>query len=190
MPTSPKSSNPPKVVPTLSLSLSLSEESSSPVNPNKKQKSFTLVELIIVIIIVGILAAVGISQYSLTVEKGRTAEAKTRIGTMRQLAYQYYLENGSLSGITNADVGMTNTCTSTDFYNYYVSVYLPLGVVKLVASRCTSNGKTPNASSSYYYYQVFTPSSGNITWYSCKASDNSSYLGLPCCAPGYWCSYL
>jgi len=42
---------------------------------------FTLVELIIVIIIVGVLAAVGISQYSLTVEKSRLAEAKIHLGS-------------------------------------------------------------------------------------------------------------
>ncbi|MHB8158241.1 MAG: prepilin-type N-terminal cleavage/methylation domain-containing protein [Desulfocucumaceae bacterium] len=53
--------------------------------PKSLSRSFTLIELIVVIIIVGILAAVGISQYSLTVEKARTAEAKVRIGAMRQL---------------------------------------------------------------------------------------------------------
>jgi prepilin-type N-terminal cleavage/methylation domain-containing protein len=34
-------------------------------------RSFTLVELIIVVIIVGILAALGLTQYSLVVEKSR-----------------------------------------------------------------------------------------------------------------------
>ncbi|MDD5691992.1 MAG: type IV pilin protein [Candidatus Omnitrophica bacterium] len=174
MPTSPKSSNPPKVVPTLSLSLS--EESSSPVNPNKKQKSFTLVELIIVIIIVGILAAVGISQYSLTVEKGRTAEAKTRIGTMRQLAYEYYLKNGSLTDMQNADAGVDATCSSTDFYKYSLGTNYGT-CVKLQASRCTSDGKTPNASRAYTYGMTYCPGSAGGWW--CRYSDSKPCFGLP-----------
>ena len=52
------------------------------------KKAFTLIEIIIVIIIVGILAALGISQYSIIVERGRITEAKTRLGTMRQLAQE------------------------------------------------------------------------------------------------------
>ncbi len=109
---------------------------------------FTLIGLIVVIIIVGILAAVGMTQYSLIVEKSRTAEAKIRIGTMRQLAYQFYLENGSLVLLQNADLGVDNTCASTGYYRYVM-----LGGTTdwryLAAYRCTSGGKTPNALREY-----------------------------------------
>lgn len=142
-------------------------------------KSFTLIELIIVIIIVGILAAVGISQYSLVVEKGRTTEAKERIGTMRQLAYQYYLEHGSLTGLTNADLGVDYTCHSTDFYKYNASD-LTSTMVDLLASRCTSGsgGKTPDSSWGYYYYLRYFPATGQSTWYCEKVADGSHCFGL------------
>jgi len=98
------------------------------------------------------------TQYTLIVEKARTAEARVRIGVMRQLAYQYYLENGSLTGIQYADVGVDNTCASTDFYRYYVNNYTTYA--NLAAYRCTSGGKTPNASRAYYYYLQFYPGTG------------------------------
>ncbi|TAM37901.1 prepilin-type N-terminal cleavage/methylation domain-containing protein [bacterium] len=142
----------------------------------EKKHGFTLVELIIVIIIVGILAAVGITQYSLMVEKGRTAEAKVRIGTMRQLAYEYYMNNGTVLTMTNADAGVDNTCASTGFYRYYVNFY-PSNVT-LVAARCTSGGKTPNASRGYYYYLNFNPVTGASTWACQWIDDQSSCFGL------------
>jgi len=166
-----KVSKPPNALPTLS------EENSSLTNPNKKQRSFTLVELIIVIILVGILAAIGISQYSLTVEKSRLAEAKTRIGTMRQLAYQFYLEHGSLDGMQNADVGVDNTCASTDFYLYKIGSNTGT-YADLHADRCTSGGKTPNASWSYFYYLHYFPGTGQGDW-RCHYPDGTPCFGLP-----------
>jgi len=108
----------------------------------KLKHGFTLIELIVVIIIVGILAAMGISQYSLTVEKSRLAEAKIRIGAMRQLAYDYYLNNGTFVGIANPDVGVDNTCYSTDYYRYTVASSAA-AVMYMRATRCSGQGKAP-----------------------------------------------
>ena len=130
------------------------------------------------IIIVGILAAVGMTQYSLIVEKARTAEGKVRIGAMRHLAYQYYLENGSLTGIQNTDVGVDYTCASTDFYMYKVTgIYADHA--ELRADRCASGGKTPNASRAYYYYMQYYPGTGQSDWHCAYADDSSSCFGLP-----------
>ena len=140
-------------------------------------QSFTLVELIIVVIIVGILASLGLTQYSLMVEKSRTVEARVRLGTMRQLAYEFYLSNGDVISIQNADVGVNNTCASTDFYRYLVVGYP--GTAQLQASRCTNSGKPPNASRGYTFYVNFSPGTGVADWYCGYSDDSSSCFGLP-----------
>jgi len=141
-------------------------------------KSFTLVELIIVVIIVGILASLGFTQYSGVVEKTRLGEAKVRIGVMRNLAYEYYLNNGSLDGITNADVGGDNVCTSSGYYKYFFWAGDSTRLL-LVADRCTSGGKAPNAIREYVYFMNFYPGTGTIRW-SCHYSDvTSCCYGLP-----------
>jgi prepilin-type N-terminal cleavage/methylation domain-containing protein len=145
-------------------------------------KSFTLVELIIVVIIIAILAAIGLSQYSLIVEKFRLAEAKTRIGNMRVLAYQYYLEHGDLSGIQDADVG-AEPCDSAHWYRYW-TVNWEETLVGLVADRCTYNdGKSPNGAKRYWYSLTYYPATGQQIWY-CEwangdADDGTGCFGLP-----------
>jgi prepilin-type N-terminal cleavage/methylation domain-containing protein len=144
---------------------------------NIAKNGFTLVELIIVVIIVGILASLGLTQYSSVVEKSRLAEAKVRVGVMRQLAYEYYLNNGGVSGIQQADVGVNNSCTTSDFFRYNVwndgSAWYDLQ-----AYRCTSSGKSPNASQQYLFGVYFNPITGATTWH-CRYDDGSSCFGLP-----------
>ena len=144
---------------------------------SEKEHGFTLIEIIVVIIIVGILAAVGLTQYSTIVEKGRVSEAITRLGTMRQLAYQYYLENGTLTTMTQSDVGMDNTCASGSFYRYFLGEPSK----DLYATRCTSNGKTPNASRQYTFKWgwIGTAGSGPGVWQCCYSDDSSPCFGYP-----------
>jgi len=142
------------------------------------RKAFTLIEIIIVIIVVAVLAAVGISQYSLIVEKSRITEAKIRIGAIRQLAHQYWLENSDTTNIQNADVGVDYTCTSSGFYKYYVVSYTAAGV-GIAADRCGSGGKTPNYSRPYRYVLIYYPGTGVCDWRCGYIDDNSSCFGLP-----------
>jgi len=141
------------------------------------KRGFTLIELIIVIIIVGILAAVGISQYSTTVEKSRIAEAKIRIGVMRQLAYEYYLNNGSLTGITNSDLGVDDTCTSAGFYRYNIWG-VPSDSITLRAIRCQSGGKTPDCSYFYGIYMTYYPGTDQGVWHCYLAGYTGPCFGM------------
>jgi len=144
----------------------------------RKVKSFTLVELIIVVIIVGILASLGLTQYSAVVEKSRLAEAKVRIGTMKQLAYEYYLNNGVMTAATDADMGVNNTCSSTDFYSYWICCGYT-DFVYLWATRCTSGGKSPNTSRAYRFGVRYHPGTDQIVWHCQYTNDASSCFGLP-----------
>ncbi len=157
--------------------------------PSKSSiKSFTLIELIVVIIIVGILAAVGLTQYSKTVEKGRGAEARMIIGQIRTLAYQYRLEKGTLTGMTVADVNIgtgedqiPSVCRSSHYFRYTITIGPPPDpALYIYAYRCNGGGKSPQGT-----YAIFNPCCGYFgdclwlsvnfltgvdTWYHCRGT--------------------
>ena len=157
--------------------------------PSKSSsKSFTLIELIIVIIIVGILAAVGITQYSKTVEKGRGAEARMILGYIRKLAYEYYLQNGTIAGITNADINVgaasnqvpgpnAGDCRSTNYFRYGISGYASNPTFVAYAGRCDSSGKLPagipDDAHCIYIWSDF--SSGTDSWKRCSDLGHPDY---------------
>ena len=95
---------------------------------------------------------------------------------MRKLAYEYYLKNGSLVNMQSPDVGVNNTCASTAFYRYAVENWT--NYANLVAYRCTSGGKTPNASRLYVYYLTYNPGTGQSDWHCLYTDDNSACFGL------------
>ncbi len=113
------------------------------------KKGFTLLELIVVIIIIGILATLGFTQYTMVIEKGRSAEARAVLSTVRTAAAAYLLENGTYpASISNLAVSAPTSCTSTNYfyYSFQQSGCECGGAYEAVAWRCTAGGKTPNAS--------------------------------------------
>jgi type IV pilus assembly protein PilA len=103
------------------------------------KRGFTLLELTIVIIIIGILAALGFTQYGKTIEKGRTAEAKAVLGALRTAETTYNQQYATYTAtLDNLDVAAPGACTSTHYFAYAVAS-TGLGT----ATRCTSGGKVP-----------------------------------------------
>jgi prepilin-type N-terminal cleavage/methylation domain-containing protein len=109
------------------------------------KKGFTLIELIVVIIIVGILASVGMTQYTKVVEKGRAGEARLILGSLRTAEIAENVENGAYTTVAGLGVAAPTACTTTHYFSYACSS----STGTCTATRCTASGKTPNASTAY-----------------------------------------
>ena len=109
-------------------------------------KGFTLLELIVVIIIIGILGAFAFTQYTRVIEKGRSAEARNNLGTLRKLQLAHYQENGSYSTSLPTETGLATSCNT----NYYFS-YSCATNGTCTADRCNSGGKAPNVAAADDY---------------------------------------
>ena len=110
------------------------------------RKGFTLVELIIVIIIVGILASVGISQYTKVIEKGRAAEARMVLGNLRTAEVAEMNENGVYVVAGSLSVGAPTACANTHYFSY---ACVPT-TGTCTATRCLAGGKPPQSTVGAY----------------------------------------
>ncbi len=126
-----------------------------------RKRSFTLLELIVVIIIIAILGAFGLTQYTKVIEKGRAAEAKASLGTLRTLELAYNQENGVYTAGVNTTAGLDSglpqgSCNA----NYYFSYTCDAATGLCTATRCTAGGKAPNFTGAAYTVAL----SVNGTW--------------------------
>ena len=110
----------------------------------RKCRAFTLLELIVVIIIVGILAALGLIEFTKTLEKSRSAEARRVLGSIRTAQDTYKFESGSYTAVAaNLPVEFPESCDSKHYFWY------SLDAVSASAKRCTAGGRFPNVGTSY-----------------------------------------
>ncbi len=72
-----------------------------------KRGGFTLIELLVVVLIIGILVAVALPQYQMTVEKSKATQAFTLLKSVYNAAQTYYLEQGAWpSSFSQLDVAI------------------------------------------------------------------------------------
>jgi hypothetical protein len=98
------------------------------------------------------------------------------IGDIRKLALAYRLQNGTINGITNADLNIgtatdqiPSECRSSHYFRYEVSSYSADPIFIATAWRCVAEGKTPQRSGGAYdhYIQLKTYlDSGRDDWWS------------------------
>jgi len=130
------------------------------------KKGFTLLELIVVIIIIGILATLGFAQYSKTLEKGRSAEAKEILGNLRSAEEAYYQEyDVYATDITTIAINAPTACTATHYFSYSAAGTTTAAGIG-TALRCTTLGKTPQAGTQYTV---------NVTWATGAWGGTSGY---------------
>ena len=61
------------------------------------KKAFTLIELLVVVLIIGILAAIALPQYQVSVDKTRYTTMMATTRALRDAQKMYYLANGTYS---------------------------------------------------------------------------------------------
>lgn len=113
------------------------------------KRGFTLLELVVVIIIIGILATLGITQYGVMIERGRGAEGKILLGSIRSQAAAHYLEYNSLTssiafdntraGIGTGDDQIPSACRASHYFSY--SIGTTATVLTATATRCGATGR-------------------------------------------------
>jgi len=123
---------------------------------------FTLVELMIVVTILGVLAAVAITQYVASLERGRTSEARLLLQQIRSAQKSHKIDYGEYAPLMEQlDVEAPENCTSTHYYRYAVNATEGTAT----AERCTADGKSPDYGKNYtiainYTTGVYTGLSG------------------------------
>ena len=135
-------------------------------------QAFTLIELLVVVLIIGILAAVAVPQYQVTVEKARMTDSLVLLQKLKDAQERYYLANNKYAtDLEELDITMPGILSSNN-------ISLPNGLVLKLSHTDNyayiENKKRTNALIMYYTY---SPNHGQRR---CSAKQGNSVANQVC----------
>ena len=137
-----------------------------------RQSAFTLIELLVVVLIIGILAAVAVPQYQVTVEKARMTDSLVLLQKLKDAQERYYMANNKYAtDLEELDITMPGILSSNN-------ISLPNGLVLKLSHTDNyayiENKKRTNALIMYYTY---SPNHGQRR---CSAKQGNSVANQVC----------
>ena len=115
----------------------------------KDKSGFTLIEMLVVVLIIGILAGIALPQYTLAVEKARSAEALMNLATIKREIQFYITAKGLPDKVISYDdfssvelsggEGWSDNVYSTKFFNYGVAIGTDGGEIEIARTRSNGN---------------------------------------------------
>ena len=133
------------------------------------KKAFTLIELLVVVLIIGILAAVAVPQYQVSVDKTRYTTMMAAVRAVKNAQELYYLANGSYSTDIHDFAGtLPASCTINSNSEAICGNFN----ITLESERVYSVLLTPNTTLIMYYSHV-PVSSSNPNHIKCLARKSA-----------------
>lgn len=151
------------------------------------KKGFTLIEMLVVVLIVGILAAVALPQYFKAVEKSRSTEALSVLGSIAAAQERYRLASSANTYATTFsqfDISFTDESTGSDATgaSYKTKNFaIALGANSVTATRgagTASDGESGAYTITRYYRD------GRIICSDPKETGICAAIGIPTTAGG------